>query len=168
MAQGSRKLGNPWTQNAFWPARGRSYRRCGCACRRGGFLYLLLLFHILILMLLSSHTWWLYLLRSSLWVFAILSISKGGRVLPGTRWVGELWLRARPGWWKQKSESCRSAENNGKTDNKATLWGFVSELWTKPSKKSTKIMMAIRNYLQGIVNMYSDAWYWYTMHDWAR
>ena len=25
-----------------------------------------------------------------------------------------------------------------------------------------------RNYLQGIVNMYSDAWYWYTMHDWAR
>ena len=21
---------------------------------------------------------------------------------------------------------------------------------------------------QGIVNMYSDAWYWYTMHDWAR
>ena len=30
------------------------------------------------------------------------------------------------------------------------------------------VMMAIRNYLQGIVNMYSDAWYWYTMHDWAR
>jgi len=23
-------------------------------------------------------------------------------------------------------------------------------------------------HIQGIVNMYSDAWYWYTMHDWAR
>jgi len=23
-------------------------------------------------------------------------------------------------------------------------------------------------HVQGIVNMYSDAWYWYTMHDWAR
>ena len=22
--------------------------------------------------------------------------------------------------------------------------------------------------VKGIVNMYSDAWYWYTMHDWAR
>ena len=22
--------------------------------------------------------------------------------------------------------------------------------------------------MQGIVDMYSDAWYWYTMHDWAR
>lgn len=34
------------------------------------------------------------------------------------------------------------------------------------SKKSTNGHS--RNYLQGIVNMYSDAWYWYTMHDWAR
>ena len=136
--QGARKLGNPWTKNAFWPAWGRSHRRCGCACRCGGFLYLLLLFHILILMLLlSSHTWWLYLLRRSHPIFTILPISTGGRVLPGPRWIRELWLWAPPGWWKQKSESCLWDRNNGKTDNKATLWGFVWELWTKPSRKWT-------------------------------
>ena len=46
LAQGARKLGNPWTQNALWPARGWSHRRCGCAGRRGDFLFLLVLFHV--------------------------------------------------------------------------------------------------------------------------
>ena len=134
LAQGARKLGNPWTQNAFWPARGRSHRRCGCACRCGGFLYFLAFFYFLILMLLLVVVvWWLNLLLSSFPLVAILSISTGGRVLPGTRWIRELWLRARPGWGKQRSESCLF---NKMMKRKISLWlrDFIGKLGTYSNK----------------------------------